>query len=225
MASPTVTTLDTFTLPSGKRLTLPATTVKTPSGQTLSVPVLPKGSTLKITPKVLSTGSRTVAPRGTQIKVFTPSAASIRGGTRSTTTTTMDTTTTTTDTTAATTATTDTAATTAPVTTETVLTDTSRLTVTSMPTGSEGSVWTEGGAQYPTGEASTLPTTPTELVTSDVQTVSAAPAAATGVAGFLSTYKWWIVGGVGGMGVYAYLHRTSPTTFPLPGAISKWVRG
>lgn len=220
MASPTSTTLDTFTLPSGKRLTLPATTVRTPSGQTLSVPVLPKGSTLKIAPKLLYTGTRTVAPRGTQIKAFKPSAASLPSGTRSTTTTT----TTTTDTTAATAATTDTS-TTAPVTTETVLTDTSRLTVTSMPTGSEGSVWTEGGAQYPTGEASTLPATPTELVTSDAQTVSAAPAASTGVAGFLSTYKWWIVGGIGGMGVYAYLHRTNPTTFPLPGAISKWVRG
>lgn len=109
------------------------------------------------------------------------------------------------------------------------------ITVTSEPTGTSPSVWTDSSGSYPTGEASTLEEqaqatvdaamTPTELVTEgDAMTVSNDVAAA-GSEGFFSKYKWWIAGGVGAAGAYVYLHRTNPGKYPLPDALSKLVRG
>jgi hypothetical protein len=109
------------------------------------------------------------------------------------------------------------------------------ITVTSTPTGGEGSVWTDSSAAYPTGEASSLSAqaqatvdasvTPTELITDDedVETVSTDVSAET-EEGFLAKYKWWLVGGVGAAGAYAYMHRMDPSKYPLPEAISKLVR-
>jgi hypothetical protein len=108
------------------------------------------------------------------------------------------------------------------------------ITVTSTPTGGEGSVWTDGSASYPTGEASSLSAqaqatvdaaaTPTELITDDEMTVSAD--ITTSEEGFFAKYKWWIAGGsVGAAGVYAYLHRMDPSKYPLPEMLSKLVRG
>ena len=108
------------------------------------------------------------------------------------------------------------------------------ITVTNTPTGGEGSVWTDGSASYPTGEASSLSAqaqatvdaaaTPTELITDDEMTVSAD--ITTSEEGFFAKYKWWIAGGsVGAAGVYAYLHRMDPSKYPLPEMLSKLVRG
>ncbi len=108
-----------------------------------------------------------------------------------------------------------------------------RFNITDIPTSSGGSVWTDESGTYPTGEASTLAeqaqatvdaaATPTELVTEDTMTVSTDVAAA-GEEGFFAKYKWWIAGGVGAAGVYAYLHRTDPSKYPLPEMLSKLVR-
>ena len=103
------------------------------------------------------------------------------------------------------------------------------------PSTGEGGYYTDDSASYPTGEASTLEEqaqatvdaamTPTEPVTEgDAMTVSGDVAAA-GSEGFFSKYKWWIAGGVGAAGAYAYLHRTDPGKYPLPDALSKLVRG
>jgi hypothetical protein len=108
------------------------------------------------------------------------------------------------------------------------------ITVTNTPTGGEGSVWTDGSASYPTGEASSLSAqaqatvdaaaTPTELITDDEMTVSTD--ITTSEEGFFAKYKWWIAGGsVGAAGVYAYLHRMDPSKYPLPEMLSKLVRG
>jgi hypothetical protein len=195
----------------GNTLTLTPLSPKKKKKLPLVKPVLPKAAAPK--PKALSP-SRTVAPRGTTApKRFVPSRATLPGGRPAVSTVVADTYTTTSET---------------PTSDATVaLTDTSALTVTDTATGSEGSVWTDGSASYPTGEASgfSAQETPTELVTEgEAMMVSADVAGAE--AGFFAKYKWWIAGGsVGAVGVYAYLHRTNPSKYPLPQTLSKLVRG
>jgi hypothetical protein len=58
----------------------------------------------------------------------------------------------------------------------------------------------------------------------DATTVSDTTAPATAAPGFLQQYKWWLVGGAAAAVGYALLHRAKPETFPLPAALSKWVR-
>jgi hypothetical protein len=107
------------------------------------------------------------------------------------------------------------------------------ITVTNTPTGGGGyDIW-GGGSSLPSTDESAqaqalvdAAATPTELVTDfdDEMTVSEgveAPAEE----GFLAKYKWWLAGGVGAAGVYAYMHRMDPSKYPLPAAISKLVRG
>ena len=58
----------------------------------------------------------------------------------------------------------------------------------------------------------------------DATTVSDTTAPATAAPGFVQQYKWWLMGGAAAAVGYVLLHRSKPETFPLPAALSKWVR-
>ena len=61
-------------------------------------------------------------------------------------------------------------------------------------------------------------------VPADATTVSSTLPSPTPQGGFLSKYKWWLAaGGVAAAG-YVLLHRSNPSTYPLPAALSKLVR-
>lgn len=102
------------------------------------------------------------------------------------------------------------------------------ITVTNMPTGGGGyDIW-GGGSSLPPESAQALvdaAATPTELVTEDVDEMTVSEdVEAPAEEGFFAKYKWWLAGGVGAVGVYAYMHRMDPSKYPLPEAISKLVR-
>lgn len=61
------------------------------------------------------------------------------------------------------------------------------------------------------------------VVPEDVTTVSSA-LSATPSEGFLAKYKWWLVAGSAVAAGYVFLHRSNPSTYPLPAALSKLVR-
>lgn len=58
----------------------------------------------------------------------------------------------------------------------------------------------------------------------DATTVSDTTTPAPTSPGFVQQYKWWLVGGAAAAVGYVLLHRSKPETFPLPAALSKWVR-
>lgn len=162
---------------------------------------------------------RAVAPRGTGVpKTFKPSRATLPAGVRGTR------------------ATTPAADTSTPAAdTSTPAADTGSgsgsgggtMTVTSETTSAGYDVWGGGSSLPPeAAQAQALvdaAETPTELVTEDTMTVSE-EAEAPAEEGFFAKYKWWLAGGVGAVGVYAYMHRMDPSKYPLPEAISKLVR-
>jgi hypothetical protein len=113
-----------------------------------------------------------------------------------------------------------------------------KLTVTSEATG-EGYTLTDTSMYTPpsqTEDAETIRLSETTLATDAQQvvdealspaegatTVSSDVVAASGET-FLSKYKWWLAaGGVAAAG-YVLLHRSNPSTYPLPAALSKLVR-
>jgi hypothetical protein len=63
-----------------------------------------------------------------------------------------------------------------------------------------------------------------DMLPADLNTVSLSEAEPAPQGGFLSKYKWWLVGGATAAAIYAVLHRTNPSTYPLPAALSKLVR-
>ena len=58
----------------------------------------------------------------------------------------------------------------------------------------------------------------------DATTVSDTTTPAPTSPGFVQQYEWWLVGGAAAAVGYVLLHRSKPETFPLPAALSKWVR-
>lgn len=63
-----------------------------------------------------------------------------------------------------------------------------------------------------------------DMLPADRNTVSLSEAGPTQQGGFLAKYKWWFVSGATAAAIYAVLHRTNPSTYPLPAALSKLVR-
>ena len=63
-----------------------------------------------------------------------------------------------------------------------------------------------------------------DMLPAEVTTVSLSEAEPAPQGGFLSQYKWWLVGGATAVAIYAVLHRTNPSAYPLPAALSKLVR-
>lgn len=63
-----------------------------------------------------------------------------------------------------------------------------------------------------------------DMLPADRNTVSLSEAVPTQQGGFLSKYKWWLVSGATAAAIYVVLHRTNPSTYPLPAALSKLVR-
>jgi hypothetical protein len=63
-----------------------------------------------------------------------------------------------------------------------------------------------------------------DMLPAEVTTVSVSEAEPVPQESFLSKYKWWFVSGATAAAIYAVLHRTNPSTYPLPAALSKLVR-
>jgi hypothetical protein len=113
-----------------------------------------------------------------------------------------------------------------------------KLTVTSEATG-EGYTLTDTSMYTPpsqTEDAETIRLSDTTLATEAQSVVDEALSPAEGATTvssevavassetFFSKYKWWLAaGGVAAAG-YVLLHRSNPSTYPLPAALSKLVR-
>lgn len=63
-----------------------------------------------------------------------------------------------------------------------------------------------------------------DMLPAEVTTVSLSEAEPAPQESFLSKYKWWLVSGATAAAIYAVLHRTNPSAYPLPAALSKLVR-
>lgn len=68
-----------------------------------------------------------------------------------------------------------------------------------------------------------LPQQANEIVDQAVMTISGEPVSAVGEEGFVSRYKWLLVGGALAAG-YVYMHKQDPKKYPLPAELSKLVR-